>query len=367
MSIRLINEVMDHAPQDLTFAERLALVVFAEDANKDTRELVHPLSWPAFANRIGVKTEKQVWNLAAALVRKGVLVCLQRGQKYRPARYQIPMLNTSQLPEIKDLSDVSATRNRGPEEDVQVPENRDLKNPQGVDSEDLRSSQVPENRDLSEAAPYKETLSFKTNPKKPPLEREAPGTLTLVDVEIEIVAPKRRGPVGDSEEFARFWHAYPRKIAKPAARKAWTKVVAAGVDVELVISAAEFYSLRRIGENPKYTPYPAKWLNDERWEDTPDPDYVEPSKRAVAMQRNLTRVVETAQREGYDPMALLFPDSVPADHPDLVRQREETEAWYRGDPIPARRVAPNAPQEARSGVSDASGGAGWGQARGRLF
>lgn len=201
--------------------------------------------------------------------------------------------------------------------------------------------------------------------------REAAAPQPLPAVAENQTPAKRRkpnSPVADSPEFVRFWSAYPRKQAKGAARTAWaTHVVAAGMDVELVVSAAEFFGLTRAGQDPKFTPHASTWLNQQRWEDTPDPDYAEPSKRAVAMQRNLARVVESAQREGYDPMALLFPDSVPADHPDLVRQREETEAWRRGEPIPPRRVAPSAPEEARSGVSDASGGAGWGQARGQLF
>jgi hypothetical protein len=74
---------------------------------------------------------------------------------------------------------------------------------------------------------------------------------------------------GDDPAFARFWAAYPRKVGKGEARKAWAKVVKSGVDPALVIAGAERYRddpMRR-RKDIEYTKHPGPWLNAERWTD----------------------------------------------------------------------------------------------------
>jgi hypothetical protein len=66
------------------------------------------------------------------------------------------------------------------------------------------------------------------------------------------------------ERFEEFWRAYPRKVAKEAARRAFA---AAGVDPELLIAGAKRYANERAGEDPKFTKHPATWLNKGCWED----------------------------------------------------------------------------------------------------
>jgi hypothetical protein len=65
--------------------------------------------------------------------------------------------------------------------------------------------------------------------------------------------------------FDDWWSAYPRKVAKGAALKAWTKALKTASANELVAGAV---ALR---EDPtrveKFTPHPATWLNDRRWLD----------------------------------------------------------------------------------------------------
>ena len=167
----------------------------------------------------------------------------------------------------------------------------------------------------------------------------------------------------DSPEFDRFWKGYPRKIGKGAARTAWVKhVVVAGVDLELVVSAAEFFGLTRHGQDPKYTPHASTWLSQQRWEDTPDPEYRELNKAEQRTAHNLSLVVAAAERQGTDPMSVLCPDEA-----EQARLKAETEAWYRGEPLPPRPVAPSAPENGRRGGSPALEAAEWGSGRGRLF
>lgn len=80
-----------------------------------------------------------------------------------------------------------------------------------------------------------------------------------------------RARVGSDDDplFARFWAAYPRKIGKGQARKAWAKAVKT-TNPEAVIAAAGRFTAQRGNEDPKFTAHPATWLNGERWADVPD-------------------------------------------------------------------------------------------------
>jgi hypothetical protein len=72
-------------------------------------------------------------------------------------------------------------------------------------------------------------------------------------------------PVG----FEEFWKAYPRKIAKPQAEKAWAKICP---DEELNKRIHKALSVAKQSKDwtkdgGQYIPYPATWLNQNRWED----------------------------------------------------------------------------------------------------
>lgn len=111
MAIALINEVMDHAPSTLTPQERVAAMVFAEDAwlhpdpadrNHDRdRHIRTPLKDPMFQRRIGVSSAKKVLELAQALARKGVLENVTRGQKWQEAEYRFCRLAPAQQPTFR--------------------------------------------------------------------------------------------------------------------------------------------------------------------------------------------------------------------------------------------------------------------------
>lgn len=80
----------------------------------------------------------------------------------------------------------------------------------------------------------------------------------------EVVPIRRKA----EETFGRFWERYPRKKAKKEARKVWDKAIK-GADPEAIIQAAGRLADSR--PDPKFTPYPATWLNRGSWEDEPDP------------------------------------------------------------------------------------------------
>ena len=77
--------------------------------------------------------------------------------------------------------------------------------------------------------------------------------------------------VQDNTSFDIFWEAYPRKIAKGAARDAWKKIKPTAELSEAIVLAigeqAQSEQWRRDGG--KFIPYPSTWLNQSRWEDEP--------------------------------------------------------------------------------------------------
>lgn len=82
---------------------------------------------------------------------------------------------------------------------------------------------------------------------------------------------KLRQRIEDTPEFSEFWGIYPRKEAKPAARKAWQKALNSGAEPGRIIEAARkhrhFHELECT--EMKYIPHAATWLNGERFDDTP--------------------------------------------------------------------------------------------------
>ncbi len=74
----------------------------------------------------------------------------------------------------------------------------------------------------------------------------------------------------DDPDFTAFWAIYLRKVGKGQARKAWrSAVLGKHVKPEVIIAAAgKFRDWHRSqGTDPQFVPYPATWLNGERWAD----------------------------------------------------------------------------------------------------
>ncbi len=78
----------------------------------------------------------------------------------------------------------------------------------------------------------------------------------------------------EDPEFSSFWRAYPRKIAKGDARKAWKQTAGIRPALQHVLGAiacarsTEQWTLA----GGKYIPHPATWLRGERWEDVHEVD-----------------------------------------------------------------------------------------------
>nr|DAH28269.1 MAG TPA: replisome organizer [Caudoviricetes sp.] len=77
--------------------------------------------------------------------------------------------------------------------------------------------------------------------------------------------------------FESFWAAYPRKVGKQAAKKAFSKV---SVPVKTLIDAvnSQKNSEQWHKDNGQYIPNPATWLNQGRWDDVLEEAGAQPTK-----------------------------------------------------------------------------------------
>lgn len=75
--------------------------------------------------------------------------------------------------------------------------------------------------------------------------------------------------MNDEQEFDVFYKAYPRKVAKGDARKAWqaTKKIRPPISDILAAIMAQTKTDQWTKDNHAYIPYPATWLRAERWDD----------------------------------------------------------------------------------------------------
>lgn len=85
-------------------------------------------------------------------------------------------------------------------------------------------------------------------------------------------------PSKGDERFGVFWKAYPRKVGKGAAEKAFKRLKVnddlLSEMLEAIESSKRSYQWTRDGG--QYIPHPTTWLNQKRWEDEAEPVPFEP-------------------------------------------------------------------------------------------
>ena len=83
------------------------------------------------------------------------------------------------------------------------------------------------------------------------------------------IAPPSRGKA--EADFDTFWHEYPKKVGKGAAKKAFEKA-RKKASIETLVTAVRRQKCgsQWTKDDGQYIPNPATWLNQERWEDEVD-------------------------------------------------------------------------------------------------
>lgn len=75
-----------------------------------------------------------------------------------------------------------------------------------------------------------------------------------------------------SEDFSRFWAAYPKRVARLDALKAWNQLNPSSEQVEEILNAVA-WQVRQpswLKDGGQYVPYPASWIRQGRWLDEAD-------------------------------------------------------------------------------------------------
>ena len=75
-----------------------------------------------------------------------------------------------------------------------------------------------------------------------------------------------------TSEFNEFWVAYPRKVGKRAAYRAFLTAVAGESPSAIVAGAVQFGKDPNLPFDQNFIPHPATWLNAGRWDDGPLPE-----------------------------------------------------------------------------------------------
>lgn len=79
------------------------------------------------------------------------------------------------------------------------------------------------------------------------------------------------------KQFDQFWSYYPRKVARKTARIAFEKALQSA-DWKVLVGAAKIFS-ESASRDPKFTPHPTTWLNQERWLDDQPAPAIDPADR----------------------------------------------------------------------------------------
>lgn len=69
--------------------------------------------------------------------------------------------------------------------------------------------------------------------------------------------------------FDEFWAAYPRKVGKGAARKAYAKAIRIASHDDIMFGLSQQIPAMQSKEK-QFVPHPGTWLNQERWSDEPE-------------------------------------------------------------------------------------------------
>lgn len=91
-------------------------------------------------------------------------------------------------------------------------------------------------------------------------------------------------PNPKTEDFNKFWAAYPKKVDKQNALKAFKKIK---VPVDVLLKALEEHKKQPdwLKDKGKFIPHPATWLNGKRWEDEIGVSEAEPEKPTTTYRR----------------------------------------------------------------------------------
>jgi hypothetical protein len=102
-----------------------------------------------------------------------------------------------------------------------------------------------------------------------PNDQQATSKRPASDHKQEVKKVKKEKNKDYTDDFLKFWKAYPKKIGKGAAYKSWLKIKPNNGTLALIIAAVKNQQScdQWCRDNGQFIPHPATWLNQSRWED----------------------------------------------------------------------------------------------------
>lgn len=106
-------------------------------------------------------------------------------------------------------------------------------------------------------------------PQAPPREPPQEGTTTTIRYDTNTDNDTVTIQSGNDTSFESFWSAYLRKVRKTTAQQAWEQLKPDATHCATIMRALEQQkrSVQWQKDNGQFIPYPAKWLEEHRWED----------------------------------------------------------------------------------------------------
>ena len=138
--------------------------------------------------------------------------------------------------------------------------------PKGTNRYRIMLASLGASKPLHRVAPLQSTAPLQSNVPTPAIQRRLPLQPIADEPSLNRQEPStsKTAPIG----FDVFYAAYPRKVGKQAASKAFAKAKAHAIvadilaDIDRRVSSGEWTA-----EKAQYIPHPATYLNGKRWED----------------------------------------------------------------------------------------------------
>lgn len=261
MGIRLFVEVLEHAPDALTWRERYALAVLAENANDTTRECWPGIEDdPVIAHRMRLPGRSSRYEVLKALRTKGALEGVTAGHRGHRAVYRIPTLGPVTVDPGKGPGSPDAIPKKGSgDSGHSVREPRTQPATKGPGTPDPNSEKGSGNDPERVREPHgKGPGTPDPYPSDPSTPQEEASSVAPIDLKL----------------FGEFWITYPKSRNKDATLTAWRAAITDGADPRQIITAAQAYAREKAGEDFQYVKHSVNWLRERRYEDkyAPEPN-----------------------------------------------------------------------------------------------
>lgn len=138
------------------------------------------------------------------------------------------------------------------------------------------------------------------------------------EVEVDIKEKERA--------FEAFWDAYPRKVGRKAAVKAFEKSLA-DVEPDQLIASAKAYAQSCSGSEPRFIAHPTTWLNQGRWDEFAASSTTPEEFLNTCWENATLKPIEDLT--GRRPDCIVWPDPIPEDFAKDEFLRDFRRRWIK--------------------------------------